>query len=198
MNKKIVTALVASSFIASSLLADIYVGVEYGNSSNKTKYEESGLLGNESEKFTNKYSDIKLKLGTGTDGGVKAHLYLSSISYKHAIFDDSHKRLTEFGVEVIKEFEVTKEIYPFVKGGLGVGSMSVDGMSDSSILAVSLSIGGGVAYKVTENISLLAGVDYAIRKWQDIEYKTTGGTTFYTVEITDAGVKPYVGVNFQF
>lgn len=198
MNKKIVTALVASSFVASGLLADFYVGVEYGHSSNKTDVKESGALNNESEKYTNKYSDIKLKVGRGTDGGFKTHMYLSSISYKHAIFDDSNKRLTEFGVEVIKEFEVTKEVYPFVKGGLGVGTMSVDGMSDSSILSYSLSVGGGVAYKVTENISLLAGVDYVYRKWQDIEYKTSGGTIVHTVKTTDTGVKPYVGVNFQF
>lgn len=175
---------------STAAMADIYVGVDYGANANDTKVE----AGSFSESVSNKYSDFSFKVGAGTDGDWKGQLRLSRISYDKAIFDDTHKTLIEFGGDVIKEFTIdsVKNLYPYVKLGIGVGSMSVDGYSDSSISEVSFKAGVGVSYKAVEHFYIVGGVDYVGRKWQDITYGTT------TVSVTDGGAQPYIGVNYAF
>ena len=98
---------------------------------------------------------------------------------------------------MIKEFETSSQVYPFVKVGLGAGSMSVDGYSESDINAVSVNIGAGVSYKATENLYLIGGIDYIGRSWQDIEYTHSLGDTT-TISTSDSGFKPYIGANYKF
>lgn len=197
MKNKILLGLAASSLVASTALADVYVGVEYGAASNTTERESEyfGLytLNNE---IDNNYKDIKLKVGAGEDGGIKVQAYFSFISYDEYIFRNSSKDYKEIGVDLIKEFEVNKQFYPFIKGGMGVGIMDLEEgyYTEDRILAVSFNLGAGLSFKATDNISLLAGVDYVYRKWQDIEY--SGGAL--TRSTADSGIKPYIGVNFQF
>ena len=193
--------------MASAALADVYVGVEYGAASNKTEttFSTSSL---ESGKIDNDYSDVKLKVGLGEDGGVKFQATLSMIEFDKATFDDTNKEYVEVGFDLIKEFEVTPQFYPFIKGGMGVGAMDVEGYNESKMYAVSLNLGAGVSYKAVEHVYLVAGLDYVYRKYQDIEYTRTtyySGSYFsyfssstYTRETSDSGIKPYIGVNFQF
>ncbi|MEN4054243.1 MULTISPECIES: hypothetical protein [Sulfurimonas] len=178
----------------SSAMADIYVGIDYGANSNDTTVEVLGV----SVDVSNKYKDATIKVGSGQDGDWKGQLRLSRISYDKAIFDSSHKTLTEFGGDVIKEFSLNsiKNLYPYVKVGLGVGSMNVDGYSDSSITEVSFNIGIGISYKAVEHLYIIGGVDYVGRKWQDVQY--TVGSTTYTVSTTDSGAQPYIGINYAF
>ena len=197
MKNKILLGLATSSLVASAALADVYVGVEYGAASN-THEVEANLLGyRASGEADNDYKDIKLKVGAGEDGGVKLQGTLSFISYDETIFDATNKDYIEFGLDLIKEFEVNKQFYPFIKGGMGVGSMDVEGYAEDSILAVSFNLGAGLSFKATENVALIAGIDYVYRKWQDVEYRY-GSSTLLTVSVTDDAVKPYIGVNFQF
>lgn len=192
MKNKILLSLLTSCMISGVAMADMYVGVEYGAAKNKTTMDDG------SSSFTgdNDYSDVKLKIGTGDDGGIKGQMTLSFVSFDEAIFDNKNSDLVELGFDVIKEFEVTKEFYPFIKAGFGVGSMSVEGYSESSIREVSFNVGAGVSYKVVDHLYLIAGVDYVGRKWQDIEYQS--GWSTVTVSTTESGVKPYVGVNYRF
>ena len=196
MKNKILLGLAASSLVASAALADVYVGVEYGVASNTTEKEYTGLV-NRTYDYDNNYKDIKLKVGAGEDGGVKLQGTLSFISYDETSFDKTNKDYIEFGLDLIKEFEVNKQFYPFIKGGMGVGAMDVEGYTEDSILAVSFNLGAGLSFKATDNISLLAGVDYVYRKWQDVENKF-GWLGTVTRSTADSGIKPYIGVNFQF
>lgn len=214
MKNKMILGLAASSLVASAAMSDMYVGVEYGAASNKknykdTYYESIPSFGHYAEetysgKVNDDYSDIKLKIGAGEDGSVKIQGTISFIDYDKIWFDDTNTEYVEFGLDLIKEFEVNPQFYPFIKGGMGIGSMDVEGYSESYILAISLNLGAGVSYKATKNISLLAGVDYIYRKFQDIERKRSGyyGTTYYTYqdtfETSESAFKPYIGVNFQF
>lgn len=189
MKKIVLATLFASSVISSAAMADVYMGVEYGAANNSTSIDwDSGY----SYTGDNNYKDVKFKLGSGADGGVKSQFTLSLISYDETVFDDTNKDLMEFGFDIIKEFEVTPSFYPFVKAGLGIGTMDVEGYTEDSIMSVSFNVGAGVSYKVIDHLYLLAGVDYVARKWQDIEYGTT------TVSTTDSAFKPYIGVNYQF
>ncbi|MFT7860406.1 MAG: hypothetical protein ABXS93_05680, partial [Sulfurimonas sp.] len=132
------------------------------------------------------------KIGAGEDGGWKGQLKLSRISYDKTIFDASNKDLTEFGFDIIKEFEVYKNTYPFIKAGLGYGTMDVVGYDESSIKEVSFNVGAGLSYKVVDHVYVLGGVDYVGRSWQDITYGST------TASVTGSGAKLYAGMNFSF
>lgn len=177
---------------STAAMADIYVGVDYGANANDTKVDATN--GN-SATVSNKYSDFSFKVGAGTDGDWKRQLRLSRISYDKAIFDYTHKTLIEFGGDVIKEFSLdsVKNLYPYLKLGIGFGSMSVDGYTDSSIAEISFKAGVGVSYKAVDHFYIVGGVDYVGRKWQDI---ITYGAV--TVTTTDGGVQPYIGVNYAF
>ncbi|MFA6144980.1 MAG: hypothetical protein WCW84_12395 [Sulfurimonas sp.] len=193
--KKIV---LAATLLASGLMAadsGIYVGVEYGAAKNTHEFTTDDSYG--SSTYDNDYKDIKFKFGSGTDGGTKYQGTLSLISYTDPIFDNTNKDLMEFGFDIIKEFEVTSSFYPFLKIGMGVGTMTVEGYSQDKILGVSVNAGAGISYKVVDHLYLLAGVDYVLRKWQDIEfYSSYYGTT--TLSTTDSAFKPYIGANYRF
>lgn len=170
----------------------LYMGVEYGKAGNKHEVTVDSY----SATIDNDYSDVKFKIGSGTDGGVKFQGTFSMISYKDSIFDSTNKDLKEFGFDIIKEFEVAPSVYPFLKIGMGIGTMDVEGYTEDSIMGVSFNVGAGVSYKVIDHLYLLAGVDYVGRKWQDVEYYSYYGTT--TVSTTDSAFKPYVGANYRF
>ncbi len=174
-----------------SAMADTYVGVDYGANANTQK-----ASGGSTVSRSNKYSDFSFKVGSGTDGDWKSQFRISSISYDKPIFDATHKTLIEFGGDVIKEFTIdsVKNLYPYVKIGLGFGSMSVDGYSKSSIAEVSFNAGVGVSYKAIDHLYIIGGVDYVGRKWQDIQVDLAGDT----VSVTDGGAQPYIGVNYAF
>lgn len=196
MKNKILLSLIASCMISDAAMADMFVGVEYGMAINETTIEDDY----DSFKGDNDYNDIKFKFGAGSDGGFKGQVTLSLISFDETVFDDENSDLIEIGMDVIKEFEVTKNFYPFLKIGMGVGSMDVEGYEDSSILEVSFNVGAGVSYKAIENLYILGGVDYIGRKWQDIEYKTCSRyfCSTNTIVTTDSGFKPYIGLNYKF
>ncbi len=176
---------------STAAMADIYVGVDYGANANTQK--ASGAF---TDSRSNKYGDFSFKVGGGTDGDWKSQLRISSISYDKPTFDSTHKTLIEFGGDIIKEFTIdsVKNLYPYVKVGLGVGSMSVDGYNQSSITEVSYKAGVGVSYKAIKHVYIIGGVDYVGRKWQDIQINIAGDT----VSITDGGAQPYIGVNYAF
>jgi hypothetical protein len=193
MKNKVMKTLVVSSLLASAAFADVYVGVDYGQVGNTDKATNSA---SNSITQTNAYGDLGVKVGFGTDGGWKSQLRVSKIDYDKAIFDSSHKDLTEVGFDILKEFEVSKNFYPFIKLGMGYGWMNVDGYTKSSIAEVSMNGGVGLSYKAVEHLYLVAGVDYVYRKWQDIEY--TNGYTTDTISVTGSGAKIYAGVNYAF
>ena len=141
---------------------------------------------------------LPIKVGGGRDGGWKSQIRLSHISYDKAIFDNSNKTLTEFGMDIIKEFSIDSigNLYPYIKAGLGFGSMSVDGFSKSSIAEVSYKAGIGLSYKAINHLYIIAGVDYVGRKWQDLQYSS--GFTTYTFSTTGSGAQPYIGMNYAF
>ena len=176
--------------VGTNAMSDMYVGVDFGINSNTNK----ATVGSTSASQKNKYKDLSIKFGNGKDGSWKNQLRLSRISYDKTIFDNTHKTLTEFGGDVIKEFTLNsvKNLYPYIKVGLGYGYMSIDGANKSSIAEVSFNAGVGISYKAKEHLYLITGMDYVGRKWQDIARGT------YTISITDSGVKPYIGLNYAF
>lgn len=201
--KKLVTAgIVASALLLTNASADTkwYAGVELGMASNTIKAENSS---GGSDDFDNDYKDLKFVVGKGTGDNWYTQLYLSKVTFDDGVcystngvtadfcFDD---KMMEIGVEVMKKFEVSNNLLPFVKFGLGVGSRDAEGLDESSISSVGLAIGAGLDFKVNESISLLGGIDFGYRKYQDVEY--FGG--LYTVETSETYQKLYIGANYRF
>lgn len=191
--KKLVTAgIVASALLLTNASADTkwYAGVEVGSASNTTEYE-SEIYG--SVDGDNNYKDIKFVVGKGTGDNWYTQLYLSKITYDEGQWFSDDDEALEIGVEVMKQFKAHEKVYPFLKFGLGVASMdTTSNFVDSSISAVSLTLGAGVDFKVTENISILGGLDYNYKKWQDAE------SLHDTVSTSDSGTRFYVGANYRF
>ncbi|MDX4026840.1 outer membrane protein [Aliarcobacter skirrowii] len=194
--KKLVTAgIVASTLLLTNASADTkwYAGVEPGSTSNKEKVEDSY---GDSITWDNNYKDIKFVVGKGTGDDWYTQLYLSKITYDEIHWFSKDDKALEIGVEAIKQFKVHEKVYPFLKFGLGIANMDTDQdiIVESSISAVSLTLGAGVDFKVTENISILGGLDYNYKSWQDVE-DGWGGDTIST---SDSGTRFYVGANYRF
>jgi opacity protein-like surface antigen len=193
--KKIITAMLITAGITSSLAAEsnLYVGLDLINSSNTFEF----TAGSFSEEWDNDSSGFKLKFGSALNDGWRLQGYFLHETYDETIFDDKNDALNEIGLDLIKGFEVTPEFSPFIQAGIGYGWMDVEGLSETSIKEVSVKIGAGVMYKVTPAFELLAGVDFQVRKWQDIELFIPNYGT-YTVETSEKSTKLYIGANVHF
>lgn len=194
--KKIIAAMLITAGITSSLAADesnLYVGLDIISSSNTFTVDVAGG----SADFDDDSSAFKLKFGSALSDGWRLQGYFLHETYDETIFDDKNDALNEIGLDLIKGFEVTPEFSPFIQAGIGYGWMDVEGLSESSIKEVSVKIGAGVMYKVTPTFELLAGVDFQVRKWQDIELFIPNYGT-YTVETSEKSTKLYIGANVHF
>ena len=193
--KKLVTAgIVASTLLLTNASADTkwYAGVEVGSASNKEKAEDSY---GDSITRDNNYKDIKFVVGKGTGDDWYTQLYLSKITYDEIHWFSKDEDAIEIGVEAMKQFKVHEKVYPFLKFGLGIANMDTNTLvEDSSISAVSLTLDAGVDFKVTENISILGGLDYNYKSWQDVEFSGTN----LTVSTSDSSTRFYVGANYRF
>lgn len=191
MKKIIVGALLGGSLISTQALAadtSIYVGIDYLKGSNTFTVKAAGISADTDVDSDN----FKFKVGYAGENNWRTQFYYLNETYDKTLFDASNDKFHEIGVDLIKAFEATPEILPFVQVGLGYGWMSVDGYSDSSIAAVSAKIGAGVIYKVLPEFELLAGVDYQYKNWQDIDYG------IFTLETSEKSFKYYIGANYHF
>lgn len=195
--KKLVTAgIVASALLLTNASADTkwYAGVELGSASNTTEVEVEVFGASTSADADNNYKDFKIVVGKGTGDDWYTQLYLSKITYDEGQWFSDDDKATEFGIETMKQFKVHEKAYPFLKFGLGIASMDTNSLvEDSSISAVSLTLGAGVDFKVTENISILGGLDYNYKQWQDLEDRWGN-----TISTSDSGTRFYVGANYRF
>jgi len=192
MKKIILATLLGTSLISTQALAEdsVYLGLDILSSSNTFTLENTstGAKGDADDDSTG----FKLKLGIEYESGWRLQAYYLNETYDLPVFDATNDVLNEIGVDFIKGFEVTPKFSPFVQFGMGYGWMNVDGYTEDNIVAVSMKIGAGAMYKVTENIELLAGIDLQYRKWQDIQIGAS------TIETSEKSTKLYAGLNFHF
>ncbi len=210
---------------AAKLSANVYVGIDYGVTSNDTSMsigQEKGFLDKTIEgsdniyakhiEDANDYAGFTIKAGVGEDGGWKGQLRFSYITYDQPIFDSSHDKLLEFGADIIREFSITKfpGFYPYIQAGVGFGWMDADNRQSSadlnntsthSVNEFSYNIGTGILYKMVEHLYIVGGVSYIKRKWKDetCELQDKDGNNVTTkFSATDSGVQTYIGLNYSF
>lgn len=189
-------ALAGALFLGSASAKDDtrwYAGLELGTGSASTEFKGDSR----SQTQSMSANDFKLVVGKGTGNLVFTQAYYSSIKYGKDIWKDD--KVTEFGVEAIKQFALHDKFYPMVKIGVGYGSAELpDWFIDDTIGAVSLTLGAGVDYKATDNISVMAGLDLNLKKWQDIEFTYLGSGITETIETSTTSTRLYVGANYRF
>ena len=184
--------IVAAVMMTSALMANdsgIYVGVDVGSADNTDKMTVEGAT----TKNDNKYKDLKIKVGFEADEATKVQLTFSKIEYDEAVFYGSTgKTLYEGGIDLIKEFEITSSLYPFIKIGVGYGKMDSKHAVMDNVKEISSNIGAGVLYKLIGGISAEVGCDYVYRRWDNV----SDGS--FTYETRGSAIKPYVGLNYEF
>lgn len=191
MKKIFISAVVTTSILSTYVNADnsLYVGVDMMSSKNRftldINYAGSGSVDVDSSAF-------KLKVGTTSNDGWRFQGYYLRETFDKTLFDATNDTVNEFGLDIIKGFEITPEFSPFIQAGVGLGVMSVEGYNESSMSEVDIKIGIGVMYKIIPELEVLAGVDLQYKKWQDIQVGTS------TVSTTEKSTKLYAGINYHF
>jgi len=197
MKKTLLTALLATTFLSTQALAegsDMYIGIDILKNTHSITTDISGH-GSSSKDFDS--NSFKIKLGTVSENGWRVQGYFEALTYDKTLFDDTNDALMEFGVDVIKGFEMTPEFTPYIQVGAGFGSMSIKDASEDSISEFNLKIGVGVAYKIIPAFELIAGADLQYKSWQDLILTDGFGNTTI-LETTEANTKLYIGGNFHF
>ena len=200
MKKLVAAAVLGTTLFGTQVLAgegSTYVGVDYlMNSTTQTISTNNNSLDKDNDSV-----GIKVKLGFESDTNLRMQVYLQKEAYDTAIYTYSggNGDLLEFGVDIIKGFEVLPGLSPFIEVGAGYGMMSVDNLIDDYVGEFSLRAGGGVMYKIVPAFELVAGANYQYRKWSDIEVITIGGgTTSDTDSRSETTTRLYIGANLHF
>ena len=184
--------IVAAMMMTSALMANesgIYVGVDLGSANNTDKMSVEGAT----SRNDNQYNEIKVKVGFEADEATKVQLTFSKIEYDEKVFPNSTgTTLYEGGIDLIKEFEVTSSLYPFIKIGIGYGKMDSKHAVMDNVKEISSNIGAGILYKLIGGVSAEVGCDYVYRRWDNV----SDGTLTY--ETRGSAIKPYVGLNYEF
>lgn len=175
--------------------SSFYIGLDVGKADNRDKHTSEKI----SLKNDNTYSESKIKLGIQADGTTDFQLTFSKISYDNGVLRGSTgTELYEIGIDVIKEFELTSSLSPYIKLGIGYGYMDTQSSTYGDVNEFSTNIGAGLSYKLVEHIYALAGVDYVYRHWNDVSIKQTPPATSITEETRGSAIKPYIGFNYKF
>jgi len=190
-------SLLVLSLVASSLMADIFIGLDvgYGDYAATTKDDRS-VVGSSDEKYTQ--TPFTIKIGSGKADNLSMDVYYKSITQK---YDSNNVNSFELGYKLRKAFDIhAGNIFPFIQGGVGYGATETDflitgsnGNVDSSWAFFGLKAGGGVNFIVGNNIELLAGVDVQKNFYQPLEYTFQSSSK---INRDDLGFEFYVGVNF--
>ena len=197
MKKMLLASLALTALFSTQALAEdsnMYVGIDILKNSHSLTADISGYGSGSADIDSGSF---KVKLGTVTNDGWRVQGYLELLTYDQTLFDDTNDALMEFGLDVIKGFEITPEFTPFIQAGVGFGFMSIEEATEDSISEFSIKIGAGVAYKIVPAFELIAGIDFQYRSWQDLTLIDGWGNTA-TLETSEKNTKLYLGANLHF
>ena len=186
----IVATLGAVSMSSAASASDLYIGLDVFGSHNRFDYDYAGLT----QKTDIDSSGLKLKLGALLVYDLRLQGYVLTEKFDEPPFDYTNDRLTEIGLDLIKEFVVSPQFSPFIQGGIGYGTMDLDRRyyDDDYIEEVNLKVGIGLMFRVTPSVELLTGIDFQWRGWSDVYYNNV------KMETEDGSQRFYVGIDFLF
>jgi hypothetical protein len=170
--------------LASSLYSDakIYTGANYGF------YNES---------FTNTLAEssnqlASIKLGYGKREAYAIECSLEFLKNNSKIFSAEDANKYAFNLELIKAFELTKHLNPFVKIGFGTGILKIERKLQSGLSYGTFNVGLGAYIPLSEHFDFEVGYLYKAASYEQID--TIVEQTSYKSDINMF----YTGLNVRF
>lgn len=158
--KKIATLIAGVSLIASTAMADIFVGLDYVNGDSMDVIYDTYNYGSVEK------GGYTLRVGGGSTSDSTTEFYYSSLDYD----------TTELGMNVRPYFDIMDQAKFYIQGGVNYGTAS-------SIEYLGLKVGAGASYLVTDQVELSLGYDYKL--WGQINddgmYSSSGGGIYFGV-----------------
>ena len=193
--KKIFSVITFGLIFGSSLFADNIIGVDYVLSKNTFKRT---WLKNTTE-VVNDSSAVKINYGIGSKlNNLIIQTYLLFEEYDNGINQPTSSKYSEFGVELIKGIDITRDISTFAKIGIGTGSYDYtytnDANQDGSLSSWNVKVGLGLMYKFSM-FDFHVGLDYQSKSLEDIYYSTPINES---LQIEESSTKMYIGTNIWF
>jgi opacity protein-like surface antigen len=139
---------------------------------------------------------FRLKFGAELDNNWRFQGYFKSEDFE--LFDEN---IYGLGLDLIKAFQASDKFHPFIQAGVGYDWTELPkdsgiAFTEDSLNAVTLKLGLGAAYKITNTFEVLGGFDWQYRTWQDIEL--IGPFEKLTIEQKDTSKTLYLGLNIFF
>ena len=121
--------------------------------------------------------------------------------FKNEDFDLFDESVYGLGLDLIKAFQASDKLHPFIQAGIGydwtkLPKDSSFEFTEDSLGAVNFKLGLGAAYRITNTIEVLGGLDWQYRTWQDIEL--VGLYDKLTIDQEDTSKSLYLGLNIFF
>ncbi len=177
----------------------LYVGLDVfkGESSAEGTIKSSYFGGTVAELDEDFDQDgFRVKLGAELENNWRLQGY-----FKNEDFDLFDESVYGLGFDLIKAFQASDKFHPFIQAGIGydwtkLPKDSSFEFTEDSLGAVNFKLGLGAAYKITNTIEVLGGLDWQYRTWQDIEL--VGFYEKLTIDQEDTSKSLYLGLNIFF
>lgn len=179
--------------------AKLYVGLDVfkGESSAEGKIR-SAYFGNIFAELDEDFDQdgFRVKFGAELENNWRFQGY-----FKNEDFDLFDESVYGLGLDLIKAFQASDKFRPFIQAGIGydwtkLPKDSSFEFTEDSLGAVNFKLGLGAAYKITNTIEVLGGIDWQYRTWQDIEL--VGIYDKLTIDQEDTSKSLYLGLNIFF
>ena len=192
----------AGTLLAEEQRAELYFGIDGFTGETNYSVEYSGYrpLGLYNYDKDLDQDGIRLKFGAELEDNWRVQGYLQGEK-----IEAMDNKAYGIGVDVIKGFELTPKLQPFVLAGVGLHSMELNDKygvvyDDDYATGFSLKVGFGLMYRLTKAFELVGGLDWQYRAWSDVDVVEVraGNVYAYTLEQDDTSTTFYAGLNFHF
>ena len=184
MKKLLSLFLLSTSCFANAMS----LSIEHFVSKNTFTVERAGV----SSDIDNDSSGVAIKLGFESKSPVTPFIEYRNESFDLGIYDQNNDSLNYFSIGMLKDFKVSEKFMPYIQGSVGLGFMDISGYENDTANAIGTKVGGGLAYYLTENVRLHAGVDAQYRVWSSIETSTGD------LDINDTSFVWNIGATYKF
>ena len=183
MKKIILSLLLFSNFLFGDVKT--YVGISAGIAEeNFTSADATS-----SSKF------INFKLGYGVRELYSVAIDLEYLKNESKIFSTGSQNDGDkfsLNLELVKAFDLTSYLIPFVKAGFGAGYLEVDRVIDDKISFGSFNLGTGVLIPISDSFDFELGYKFKSLSYEGLDLITT------KVVHTSKSNSPYFGFNVRY
>ncbi|MGR5346361.1 outer membrane beta-barrel protein [Vibrio mediterranei] len=164
------------------------IGLDYISSSNTFEFQMAG----DSANIDDDSSAFGINLGFKKSNNGQWFISYQNESFDMGIYDTNNEPLHYFSGGYNKEFPLHNGFAPYIKGSLGVGTMSITGYTESSATAVGAKVGAGLGYYFTNKFKITLGIDAQYRVWTPVNFG------YGDIDISDQSFIASIGAGYYF